>query len=125
MPLEFAVPLSRFTSRVGGSLAFYVRPHYTFMKYTITIFILLLFVVGCSKHGSQQQAGRADTVISNGMGQKTVLDQLSKSHVEILSKSPELIRTQWGTNQSQLLDFHFIDDRLTLTTFTNANRSNP
>src|SRR5665647_1262905 len=31
-PLALAVPLSRFTSRVGGGSAFYVRPHYTLMK---------------------------------------------------------------------------------------------
>jgi len=28
--LALAVPLSRFTSRVGGGSAFFVRPHYTF-----------------------------------------------------------------------------------------------
>ena len=27
-PLALAVPLSRFTSRVGGGSAFFVRPHY-------------------------------------------------------------------------------------------------
>jgi hypothetical protein len=30
--LALAVPLSRFTSRVGGGSAFYVRHHYTLMK---------------------------------------------------------------------------------------------
>ena len=30
--MELAVPLSRFTSRVGGGSAFYVRPHITPMK---------------------------------------------------------------------------------------------
>jgi len=30
--LALCVPLSRFTSRVGGGSAFYVRPHYTLMK---------------------------------------------------------------------------------------------
>ena len=29
--MALAVPLSRFTSRVGGGSAFYVRPHYTLM----------------------------------------------------------------------------------------------
>jgi len=32
--LALSVPLSRFTSRVGGGSAFFVRPHYTFMKIT-------------------------------------------------------------------------------------------
>src|ERR1035437_6057493 len=31
-PLALAVPLSRFTPRVGGGSAFYVRRHYTLMK---------------------------------------------------------------------------------------------
>src|ERR1035438_3837399 len=31
-PLALAVPLSRFTSRVGGGSAFFVRRHYTLMK---------------------------------------------------------------------------------------------
>ena len=30
--MALSVPLSRFTSQVGGGSAFYVRPHYTFMK---------------------------------------------------------------------------------------------
>ena len=35
--MALAVPLSRFTSRVGGGSAFFVRHHYTLMKNTITI----------------------------------------------------------------------------------------
>ena len=30
--MALSVPLSRFTSRVGGGSAFFVRPHYTFMN---------------------------------------------------------------------------------------------
>ena len=30
--MALSVPLSRFTSRVGGGSAFYVRPHYTFVN---------------------------------------------------------------------------------------------
>jgi Flp pilus assembly protein TadD len=105
------------------------------MKNTITTFIFLLLVAGCSKHESQQQTqtGQSETVgqsttISNGMDQKSVLDQLAKEHLTILKESPELIRVQWTTNQtikSPLMEFHFVDGRLTLTTFTNINSLNP
>ena len=49
--MALSVPLSRFTSRVGGGSAFFVRPHYTFMKITIQILSLALvvgFISGCS-----------------------------------------------------------------------------
>src|ERR1039458_2671121 len=45
-PLALAVPLSRFTPRVGGGLAFFVRPHYTFMKLSHTWFLLLVLAFG-------------------------------------------------------------------------------
>jgi hypothetical protein len=41
--LALAVPLSRFTPRVGGGSAFFVRRHYTFMN----IRAFLLFLAGC------------------------------------------------------------------------------
>jgi hypothetical protein len=56
--LALAVPLSRFTSRVGGGSAFYVRRHPRFMKYrTLPIVAALaaLLFAGCSKSGSQVQ----------------------------------------------------------------------
>ena len=40
-PLALAVPLSRFTSQVGGGSAFYVRPHYTFMKTSAAITLIV------------------------------------------------------------------------------------
>ena len=41
--MALAVPLSRFTSRVGGGSAFYVRPTYTIMKiFTLTWLFLTL-----------------------------------------------------------------------------------
>ena len=39
--MALAVPLSRFTSQVGGGSAFYVRPHHTSM----TAVLLLPFIV--------------------------------------------------------------------------------
>jgi len=45
--LALAVPLSRFTPRVGGGSAFFVRHHSRFMK-TLPIF-LLLALLGCSR----------------------------------------------------------------------------
>jgi hypothetical protein len=44
--LALAVPLSRFTSRVGGGSAFYVRHHYTQQKHKTTkhIFMTRYFI---------------------------------------------------------------------------------
>ena len=45
--MALSVPLSRFTSRVGGGSAFFVRHHDTFMKYTIAILALSIFLTAC------------------------------------------------------------------------------
>jgi len=56
--LVIAVPLSRFTSRVGGGSAFFVRHRSHFMR--IPHFIIIgiaagaMFVVGCSKSPTQK-----------------------------------------------------------------------
>jgi len=42
-----SVPLSRFTPRVGGGSAFYVRHHYTFMKKIAIIGLLVVIVAVC------------------------------------------------------------------------------
>jgi uncharacterized membrane protein (Fun14 family) len=46
-PLALAVPLSRFTPRVGGGSAFFVRHHYTLMKKLAIIGLLVVVVVAC------------------------------------------------------------------------------
>jgi hypothetical protein len=46
-PLALSVPLSRFTSRVGGGSAFYVRPHHTPQQIHIMKKRISLFIVGC------------------------------------------------------------------------------
>jgi hypothetical protein len=54
--LALAVPLSRFTSRVGGGSAFYVRhrPHFMRIPHIIiTAALTAVFVVGCSKSPSK------------------------------------------------------------------------
>ena len=56
--MALSVPLSRFTSRVGGGSAFYVRHHYTLMKYTITLFTLSLLLAGCGRHLSDTDISR-------------------------------------------------------------------
>jgi hypothetical protein len=48
-PLALSVPLSRFTSQVGGGSAFYVRPHQTFMKFILTLIALTLLLTGCNR----------------------------------------------------------------------------
>jgi Flp pilus assembly secretin CpaC len=51
--LALAVPLSRFTSQVGGGSAFFVRRHSHFMKNCTPLIIAALLVslfIGCSKH---------------------------------------------------------------------------
>ena len=45
--MALSVPLSRFTSRVGGGSAFFVRPHYTFMKKLAIIGLSVAIVVAC------------------------------------------------------------------------------
>ena len=44
--MALAVPLSRITPRVGGGSAFFVRPHYTFMKLSHLWFLLLVLAFG-------------------------------------------------------------------------------
>jgi hypothetical protein len=46
--LALAVPLSRFTSRVGGGSAFFVRHHYTLMK-IIPLLTLVFLLTACNK----------------------------------------------------------------------------
>jgi PBP1b-binding outer membrane lipoprotein LpoB len=53
--LALTVPLSRFTSRVGGGSAFYVRHQHTIMKFTLLVLTLCLFLAGCSRHDAQLQ----------------------------------------------------------------------
>ena len=48
-----SVPLSRSTLRVGGGSAFYVRQHYTLMKYTPVLLALSLFLTACSHHDAE------------------------------------------------------------------------
>ena len=43
--MALAVPLSRFTSRVGGGSAFYVRQHYTLMNDRILLALLGLIPI--------------------------------------------------------------------------------
>ena len=55
--MALAVPLSRFTSRVGGGSAFYVRHRQNFMRilhYIATAALLAVLVIGCSKKPSEQ-----------------------------------------------------------------------
>jgi len=57
--LALAVPLSRFTSRVGGGSAFFVRPLHTLMKnhvHTLLTVILLGFAVVPSHAGTDTNA---------------------------------------------------------------------
>ena len=60
--MALAVPLSRFTSRVGGGSAFYVRP----LKRMTRLFIILLFglLVGCSSNKNTHVDGKFEVVLS-------------------------------------------------------------
>ena len=49
--MALAVPLSRFTPRVGGGSAFFVRPHYALqnMKTAIPVILIIIIVIlGCA-----------------------------------------------------------------------------
>ena len=71
--MALAVPLSRFTSRVGGGSAFYVRPHYAFMKRDMNIIRQILLNVEDDKY----QLGQ--TVILDG-----VEDRVCGHHVALI-----------------------------------------
>jgi len=51
--MALAVPLSRFTPRVGGGSAFFVRQHDTLMKNTTIILALSLLLTACSRHDAE------------------------------------------------------------------------
>ena len=53
--MALSVPLSRFTSRVGGGSAFFVRQHYTFMNIRASILLLAgccLLSAGCQREAA-------------------------------------------------------------------------
>jgi hypothetical protein len=52
--MALSVPLSRFTSPVGGGSAFFVRP--IIMRTTIVTLVLVAFVIGCSAPNGPRQA---------------------------------------------------------------------
>ena len=55
--MALAVPLSRFTSRVGGGSAFFVRRH--FMRYLFLIcFGSAVLATGCASHSSVGEPSR-------------------------------------------------------------------
>ena len=54
--MALSVPLSRFTSQVGGGSAFFVRHHYTLMKCTITFIFLSLLLTGCGNKNSSSDS---------------------------------------------------------------------
>ena len=51
--MALSVPPSRFTLRVGGGSAFYVRQHDTLMKHTPIILALSLLLTACSRHDAE------------------------------------------------------------------------
>ena len=71
--MALAVPLSRFTSHVGGGSAFFVRHHYAFMKYTLYIFALAtsLLLAGCSDSDSPMPLD-SGTVVSGTVWQHSL-----------------------------------------------------
>jgi hypothetical protein len=63
--LALAVPLSRFTSRVGGGSAFFVRPHYTIMKRDMELIRLLLIQQETGESPSELESYPVDAQIYN------------------------------------------------------------
>ncbi len=80
--MALAVPLSRFTSRVGGGSAFYVRQHYTFMKKLIPYILAYLIVaIGTSAYSHFASHSHASLYPPNSV---TVITTLS--HDELAAK---------------------------------------
>ena len=55
--MALSVPLSRFTSRVGGGSAFNVRPLDHHMRPTIAILFVVALLIGCSSQQTSAPAG--------------------------------------------------------------------
>jgi len=64
--LALSVPLSRFTSLVGGGSAFFVRPHDTHMKH-FTIRIITMIVVQQAAMIFFMRGVRLDLFLSSGL----------------------------------------------------------
>ena len=63
--MALAVPLSRFTSRVGGGSAFYVRHHSDFMTYRASFVLVALSAAiscGCSKQPAHGTLTSSDSI---------------------------------------------------------------
>ena len=77
--MALSVPLTRFTSRVGGGSAFYVRPHRTPQMKIILILgcALLLAVTGCKRETHKTQPQVTATATPNGL-------------IEIVTSTPAL-----------------------------------
>jgi hypothetical protein len=90
-----SVPLSRFTSRVGGGSAFYVSPLHTFMKNIIIAGIMAVSVllVGCGKVNSSSESSTVPpnaqpNIGFNGVDPQQVLDVYrALSALELISDS--------------------------------------
>ena len=66
--MALAVPLSRFTPRVGGGSAFFVRRHRVIVKTgNIFIFILYAFCSGCGTVSSHVPTGVPDREVPFGL----------------------------------------------------------
>src|ERR1035441_1842685 len=63
-PLALAVPLSRFTSRVGGGSAFFVRHHLRAMKTLITVCSLIIAFVCKSQPAGVTTAPPSDAKLT-------------------------------------------------------------
>ena len=66
--MALAVPLSRFTSQVGGGSAFFVRQHYTFMKDTFFYFFIIMLIMVPYWWRRERAAGRRGVRWITGYG---------------------------------------------------------
>ena len=95
--MALAVPLSRFTSRIGGGSAFFVRPHYAFMKPSraialVALGLLIGFFVGWH-FGFRDLKARREETIQN----LKIMMMASKIYSMAYSNSPAAV-TELLTN---------------------------
>ena len=100
--MALAVPLSRFTPRVGGGSAFYVRPLDHAMRFRLTYLIAVTFLVGCAsstKTGPLQSYSWSESLMSREihLSAKQPTDADSKIRlVSIADDSTTTIRLSSG-----------------------------
>ena len=103
--MALSVPLSRFTSQVGGGLAFYVRRHHTFMKFMLTLFAVSLLLTACTKNTSDASIQRRVVgVWTSDTRSGKVIENRSDGTIVVRVNGVETARGKWQVKDGYMIE---------------------